>query len=162
MNPFETQWEEDTPSTPYPQLTYPTSLPHDVACAMTPEELEALRRRYEFDEEAWDYVLNRPDFKREYTDWRQRLISEGNSFKLKLRAMSEEFLPTLHQLLHSELTAPSVKVDAFKYVVKCSGLEPTKEEDGKNSGQRITINIAPYAAAPTFTPQTIDITPRGE
>ena len=122
--------------------TYPSSLPHDLACAMTPEEVESIRMKYEFSEEELEYICNRQDFKREYAEWRQRLISEGNSFKLKLRAMAEEFLPSLHQMLHSELTAPSVKSDIFKYITKVAELEPvTASKEATPAGQTTRLVV---------------------
>ena len=140
--------------------TYPPTLAHDMACAMTSEEVEAIRLKYDFTPEDFEYILSRNDYKRDFTEWRQKLITEGNSFKLKLRAMAEEFLPQLHHIMNSDLTAPSVKTDAFKYIVKCSGLEPVKEEAGKgDNAPRITIEIANYAAP--ASPSTINITPSG-
>jgi hypothetical protein len=160
MNPFEQIWEdiEEHPlATPAPVPTcsptqaYPPSLPHDLACCVTPEEVEALRLRFDYDETAFEMICARMDFKKEYSEWRQRLITEGNSFKLKLRAMAEEWLPNLYTLLNADTVAPSVKIDAFKYMSKVAGLEPTKVESdgaGGSTGPRITINIAPYAATP--------------
>ena len=161
MDPFEKTWEDDV--TTLVKLDYPPSLPHDMAMCMSDEEVEIVRQKYGYSESEFDYITNMHLFKREYAEWQQRLISEGNSFKLKLRAMSEAFLPNLHDILNSDTTAPSVKVDAFKYITKVAELEPTKaslEGASNDTGQKIVINIAPYAAAPTFTPQTIDITPK--
>lgn len=135
-NPFE----EYTPAV---RTDYPPSLPHDLACAMTPEEVEVLRTKYSLEESEFDYIVNLPLFKREYAEWRQRLITEGNSFKLKLRAMSEEFLPTAHHILHSDLTAPSVKVDLFKYITKVAELEPVPEKQSqsdKSTSTRLVIS----------------------
>ena len=157
--PPEALEKEHTP--PPPQVavaTYPPSLPHDLACAMTPEEEEVIRLKYALSEAELTYICERQDFKREFSEWRQRLISEGNSFKLKLRAMAEEFLPTLHRIMSSELTAPSVKVDAFKYITKVAQLEPTKMElegagyDG--GGPRITVQIANFT-----NPSETQVTP---
>ena len=146
MNPFERQWCEDNQlpdTTPTPVLTYPTSLPHDMALCMTEEEVDLVRLKYGFDEAEWDYILCRQDFKRELSEWRHRLIAEGNSFRLKLRAMAEEFLPNLHQILHSDLTAPSVKVDAFKYMTKVAELEPPKEvAQAASTGQQTRMVIS--------------------
>jgi hypothetical protein len=134
MNPFEEYLPE-------PVLTYPPSLPHDVACTMSTEELEVLRLKYTYTPEDFEYILNRPDFKREYAEWTQRLISEGNSFKLKLRAMSEAFLPQLNEILSSENTAPSVKVDTFKYITKVAGLEPLPEKTSSEASKQTTTRF---------------------
>ena len=123
--------------------TYPTALPHDMACAMSAEEVESIRMKYALSEEELEYICNRQDFKREFADWRQRLVSEGNSFKLKLRAMAEEFLPSLHQMLHSDLTAPSVKSDIFKYITKVAELEPVAAKaDSPTAGQTTRMVIS--------------------
>jgi len=95
---------------------------------MSSEEVELIRIKYALTEADMDYICNRPDFKREYAEWVQRLVTEGNSFKLKLRAMSEEFIPELHKMLYNENVAPSVKTDMFKYITKVAGLEPVPEK----------------------------------
>ena len=131
-DPFSKSWQDPEPETyelTPTSPTYPTSLPHDLAVCMTPEEVEHVREKYALSEEELEYICNRQDFKREYSEWKGRLISEGNSFKLKLRAMAEEFLPTLHEMLHSDSTAPSVRMDAFKYITKCAELEPVPVKD---------------------------------
>ena len=164
-DPFEQIWdtpekiEEASKSKQLPGDNYPTSLPHDLACCVADEEVEALRLKYEMTPAQFEYILERHDFKREFSEWRQRLISEGNSFKLKLRAMAEEYLPRLHQLMHSELTTPSIKVDAFKYITKVAGLEPKKEEEqNQDSGPKIIIKIANFASPDSA--KTIEVTPR--
>jgi hypothetical protein len=139
MNPFQKTWDEETETytLPAPILKYPASLPHDMACAMSPEEVELIRAKYELTEADLDYICNRQDFKREYAEWVQRLVTEGNSFKLKLRAMSEEFIPELHKMLYNENVAPSVKTDMFKYITKVAGLEPQPEKaiaEGQKGG----------------------------
>jgi hypothetical protein len=138
MNPFERTWTEENLPEPSASPSYPSSLPHDIAICMSDEEVETTRIKYSLTPEEFDYIFNLPLFKREYAEWRQRLIAEGNSFKLKLRAMSEEFLPTLHDILHSDTTAPSVKVDAFKYITKVAELEPPKETQGEAQGKQQT------------------------
>ena len=145
-NPFDPYPEETQALVPSESYTYPPSLAHDLACCMSDEEIEAVKLKYEYEANELEIIINRPDFKREYSEWRQRLISEGNSFKLKLRAMAEEYLPQLHRIMNSTETAPSVKVDAFKYITKVASLEPPKEAgDGEgNSGTKIIIEIANY------------------
>jgi len=161
-DPFKQLWDEDdTPDTPkeIAPFTYPPSLPHDLACCVSDEDVEAQALKYELSASEMDYITQLPLFKREYAEWRQRLISEGNSFKLKLRAMAEEYLPALHRLMGSELTAPSVKMDAFKYITKVAGLEPPKElGEGGPNGPKIVIEIANYAAP--AAPTTVNVTPR--
>ena len=141
-DPFERTWEDET--LPAPTPTYPTSLPHDLACCMSDEEVDALRIKYDYTPSEFDYILNLQLFKREYSEWRQRLISEGNSFKLKLRAMSEAFLPQLNQILNSDTTAPSVKVDAFKYITKVAELEPVKQ-DSQAESKAVTRMVIQWA-----------------
>ena len=127
MNPFKETWdlpEVEMDDVPAVVTAYPAGLPHDMACAMSDEEYEVVRLTYALSEQELDYITNRHDYKREYAEWRQRLINEGNSFKLKLRAMSEAYLPQIHDIMHSESTAPSVKSDLFKYITKVAELEP--------------------------------------
>jgi lipopolysaccharide biosynthesis protein len=109
-----------------------------MACAMSSEEVDLIRNKYAYTPEEFDYICQRQDFKREYAEWTQRLITEGNSFKLKLRAMSEAFLPQLHEILTSENTAPSVKVDTFKYITKVAGLEPLPEKVQSDDKKQVT------------------------
>jgi hypothetical protein len=156
MNPFDPYPEKSPqPLVPSESYIYPPSLAHDLACCVSDEEIEAVKLKYEYDPAEFEIIINRTDFKREYSEWRQRLISEGNSFKLKLRAMAEEYLPQLHRIMNSEATAPSVKLSAFQYVTKCAELEPVKEAEGKgNSGPRISIEIVNFGGT---KPTTINV-----
>ena len=138
-------------------FNYPPSMPHDLACCMSDEEVEALRERYAYSPTEFSFVLDRMDFKQEFSQWRQKLVSEGSSFKLKLRAMAEEYLPQVHYMLNSEQVTPAVKSDLWKYVVRCGELEPPKEkagEGGGGNGPKITIEIKSFGGS---TPQTVNI-----
>jgi hypothetical protein len=165
MNPFDPYPEEETTTelVPSESYTYPPSLAHDLACCVSDEEIEAVKVKYEYDSTDLELIINRPDFKREYSEWRQRLVSEGNSFKLKLRAMAEEFLPQLHRIMNSEATAPSVKLSAFQYITKVSELEPPKESSSNggqsgNSPVQVVVQIKNYAT-PNSAKTTINVTP---
>lgn len=145
MNPFERTWSEESLEVVPAKSTYPTALPHDVAVCMSDEEVETVRLKYGYSAEEFEYILNLQLFRREHAEWRQRLISEGNSFKLKLRAMSEAYLPQIHDILHSDTTAPSVKTDLFKYITKVAELEPPKELPASQQNTQQTRMVISWA-----------------
>ncbi len=170
-DPFIQSWEEpdaadpstNPPANRDPATPFPATIAHDVALAQDQEELGYILTRHGITPTEFDYIADLPGFKREVADWRAKILNEGYGFKLKLRAVSEAYIPEVVKLLYSPSVAPSVRTDLFKYITKCAELEPKKESsspgDPGNPGQRITINIAAYAAAPTKQTQTIDITP---
>lgn len=168
-NPFDISWEDpimdalpDAPAIranrdPYTQ--YPPSLPHDIALAVGDEEVEHILGNHGLTMQDFDYISDLQSFKKEVSEWRQKIQTEGYGFKYKLRAIAEAYIPEIITLLHDPVVAPSVKTDLYKYITKCAGLEPTKNDQQSDpNANRITINIAPYAASPEQT--TIDITPR--
>ena len=162
-NSFRIPDEDDTPilpARPNVLAAYPPSLPHDMARCVDDNEVDLVRVAHGLTEDELHAIVARMDFRRELSDWQRQLVTSGHSFRLKLRAMAEEFLPKLHQILDSDMTAPSVKVDAFKYITRCAELEPTKEElqgDSAAGGNKIVIEIKHYT--PDTPSTTIDITP---
>ena len=145
-----------SPTTPASLGPYHPSLPHELALCITPEELESLLTRYDLTGEQLDAIVSRRDFKIDFTEWQRKLTTEGHTFRMKLKAMAEEFLPYIHNVIRSEFTPPSVKVDAFKYITKTAGLEPVKEE-GEEGGQKVVIEIKNFMTG--NSPQQINITP---
>ena len=141
-----------------PYTPYPPTLPHDVALVQDQEELTEILQRHGISQTDFDYISDLPAFKKELSEWKQKIISEGYSFRLKLRGIAEAYIPQLIQMLHDPTVAPSVRTDLYKSMVKWAGLEPKKEEAAADSSNKITINIAPYAAQPDA--QVINITPK--
>ena len=170
LDPFKTTWEDPTeedkpdflPTNPRPMQRYPHTLPHDIALAGGVEEdIWFVLNNHGISPAEYDHISDMPEFRRELSEWRQKMQSEGYGFKLKLRAIAEAYVPEIISLLNDRtgVVAPSVKTALFKDVVKWAGLEPKKEEsESSGDSNKITINIAPYAAQPTAT--TIDITPK--
>ena len=133
---------------PAARWEYPASLPHDIACCVTDEDLESVLLKHGITEQDYETFSESGDFRREYSEWQQRLIGEGNSFRMKARALAEEGLPTMHQLMHSEQTAPSVRADIFKYLTKVAELEPEKKDPTSSSnhgGPRVVVQIANFS-----------------
>lgn len=165
-NPFDKIWEDIEDAAPPPpadnlptsRFAYPPDLPHDLARCMSEEEVELLRAKHRLTAAEFEFILERHDFKLEYTQWVQQLSSTGNAFKLKCKALSEAYLVQIGNLLHDPVVAPSVKADLFKYLTKCAELEPTKKDAPQDTGPKIVVNIAPFAAAPER--QTIEVTAR--
>lgn len=146
---YESLGEAMPPALQGPHSQYPASLPHDVALASDREELDALLTSHGLTAIDYDRICDMPIFKQEVSAWKQKIISEGYGFKLKLRSIAEGYIPNLVSLLYDPTVAPSTKVDMFKYITKCAELEPKKSDlEGSSDAGKITINIAPYAAAP--------------
>jgi hypothetical protein len=109
-----------------------------MAKAQSDEEMEAIRLKYDFTVQQFQTICQRNDFKREYTTWKQALIREGESFRLKARALAEAHLPEMHRLLASDLTSPNVKLSIFQYLTKVAELEPAPQATTTPSSQAPT------------------------
>ena len=144
-NPFEEVPLSDLPTV---QVGYPPSLPHDVALCSTAEELHAVISHMGITPVEYDYISDLPAFRKEVSEWKQRIQTEGYGFKLRMRAIAEAYLPDITSMLRDPSVAPSVRTDLFKYVTKCAELEPKKETTDSDGGSKIIVNIAPYAIAP--------------
>ena len=136
---------------------YPPSLPHDVALCCDDDELETVLAQHHITPVEYDYIRDLPNFKREVTEWNQKIHSEGYGFKLKLRSIAEAYIPTLVRLLHDDSVAPSVKTDLFKYITRTAGLEPTKDALQGETNNSITIQINTFT--PDATPLVVSATP---
>ena len=160
MDIFADTWETlpeapQAPSNTTPVVLYPPTLPHDIALAQDEEEINDLLARHSLTSQEYEYIADLPTFRQEVSEWKQKIITEGYSFKLKLRGIAEAYIPQVITLLHDPTVAPSVRTDLFKYVVKCAELEPKKDAQ-TDTGNKITIEINSFGAPST---PAIDITP---
>ena len=162
MDIFSDTWET-LPEAPQvaknttPVVLYPPTLPHDIALAQDEEEVNELLSRHGLTPQEYDYISDLPTFRQEVSEWKQKIVTEGYSFKLKLRGIAEAYIPQVISLMHDPTVAPSVRTDLFKYVVKCAELEPKKDAPTADSGNKITIEINSFGSAPQ---SVIDVTPQ--
>jgi len=133
-----------------PRLAFELAMDGDLQYILDKHTLTA--------EQLTSYLLT-PAFAREVADHRTKILAEGISFKMKAKLQAEEYLRDIDELIHDADASPAVRLDAIKSVVQWAGYVP-KGDAPIGGGAGITINIAPYAAAPTFTPQVVDISAR--
>lgn len=113
----------------HPKLAFDVALgeSNDILCAKYNLSLAALEALY----------LN-PTFRREVSDQQMVIREEGITFKAKAKLQAEMYLENLHDIVVSEATAPSVKLDAIKSMVKWAGYEPKPEPQTQAQAQQKT------------------------
>lgn len=131
--------EEPTPEpslvpSPYIGPWHP-KLPFDVALG---ESDDVLCAKYDLTPFALASIYLNPTFRREVSDRQTVIREEGITFKAKAKLQAEMYLENLHDIVVSDSTAPSVKLDAIKSMVKWAGYEPKAEPQAQAQAQQKT------------------------
>ena len=134
-----------------------TQLPAEMMLriAMGLESPAAVASEYGLDVNEFLKMTTQPWFHRQVDEAKQRLESEGFTFKHKMAALAEDLLIDAYQHARRSVDV-SAKLDVAKYISKVAGLEPvTGQAAGMGSGFSLVINIPPSHA--DTAPQTITI-----
>lgn len=110
------------------------------------ESPDSLCIRYDITPYEYACLLANPVFQSDLNSWKQRMVDEGLSFKLKARVQAEAYLEEIDNLVNDPDTSKETKLAAISRVVAWGGLEQSKNSTEGSSKPSITINIAPYAA----------------
>lgn len=134
--------DEVEESTPEPSLVpspligpWHSKLPFDVAFG---ESDDILCAKYNLSPAALEALYLNPAFRREVSDQQTIIREEGITFKAKAKLQAEMYLENLHDIVVSEATAASVKLDAIKSMVKWAGYEPKAEPQTQSQAQQKT------------------------
>ena len=113
-------------------LGWPPSLPFDLALSQQP--VREICGAYGIDRFEYDRLKGDPNFRRAVSEARESLREDDSaSFKLKVRAQSEELLKTSWALIHKPLdeVPASVKAQLIMFTVRCAGLDASVEQKAR-------------------------------
>ena len=121
-------------------LGFPSSLPMAYVLRSVPLEEFVAAQGYNL--EQWDMISRNPLFKTAVTEAEKLVNDEGGAFRIKARAMAEQFLPEAEALVNSDETPPAVKADMIKAIIKFAGLDGSVDQrSSRPQGNAVQINI---------------------
>lgn len=109
------------------------------------ETPDTLCIRYDITPYEYACLLANPVFQSDLNNWKQKMVDEGLSFKLKARVQAESYLEELDQIVHDPDTSKETKLAAISRVVGWAGLEQSKNSTEGSSKPSITINITRFS-----------------
>jgi hypothetical protein len=118
---------------------WPVRLSFDVALGVEAEEV--LWDRYNLSEEEYNFIITQPTFRSEVAAHLVTIKEKGISFTTKSRLIAEETLDELYHIINNPAVAPSIRIDAWKAVVKAAGLEQPAEKLSGISANNVNIQI---------------------
>jgi len=125
---------------PSPAPSFPATLP--MAYVLRSVSLEDFLEVQGYSLEQWDVLIRNPLFKAAVAEAEKLVSEEGGSFKMKARAMAEQFLPEAQELVNNSETPPAVRADMIKAIIKFAGLDGSVDQrGGKQVGNAVQINI---------------------
>lgn len=141
---FLPSYFDDAPATKalHPLSEWPAQLP--IALALQVEDIPAILDRFGITPERFELLKPLPAFRKAVAEAQRDVREQGHTFKLKCKAIAEDFLDTLYLELQSDSVGLSTKVDVFKYLTKMGGLEPQAAAVAQGTGQpqvNIQINL---------------------
>jgi hypothetical protein len=117
---------------------WPATLPFEVALGIHP--LDEILLRHDLDRAQWAEIEGNKVFRQELIGAQQEIAESGLSFKRRAALQAELYLEEVDNLMLDPDTAPSLKLEIFKTMVKCGDLEPVPAKD-KDAGSNQTFNI---------------------
>lgn len=130
---------------------YPQNFCMELALGLEDEEVLCIR--YDLTPYEYECLKENHAFQKDLASWRSRMAEDGLSFKLKARVQAESYLQEIDSIITSIDTSAETKLNAITRCVEWAGLGP-KQQDGKNSGTSVTINITRFSED---SPKTIEI-----
>ena len=142
------QPEGSEPDPLLPSLSPQTTNPWDprllLDLAIAVEPLAHILPRYGLDEHAYSLLLDNQLFRKELAMMMRDVQENGATFKAKSRIQAEGYLPVIDELIYSQETPSSIRLQAIQSVVKWGDLEPrpsTQKDDGPVQNLNIQINF---------------------
>lgn len=121
-------------------VTWPAMLPFELALGIHP--LDTILEGHGLSHYDWELIEENTLFRKEVAAALKEVHETGMSFKRKSAVQAEMYLEELDALMNSVDTAPSVKLEVFKTLVKCGELEPKTDKQSAAGGQfNIQINF---------------------
>ena len=109
------------------------------------ETPDALCIRYDITPSEYALLLANPIFQTDLAHWKQKMVDEGLSFKLKARVQAESYLEQIDDIITSPNTSQETKLAAISRVVGWAGLEQSKTTSETSNKPTVTINITRFS-----------------
>jgi len=108
--------------------------------ALGVEDLDTVLPRYNLTFDDYETLAHSPIFRRELALTIRDVRENGLPFKAKARVQAEAYLEVLDELVYSDGTPASTRLEAIKSTVAWGGLIP-KESKEENAGNATNINV---------------------
>lgn len=112
----------------------------DLAIAV--DDLETILTRYQLTRPAYDRLTTTQAFRRELALTIREIRENGASFRQKAKIQAESYLEVLDDMVYSETTPASVRLDAIKSTVAWGDLVPKEAKGEAVNAQQINVNIS--------------------
>ena len=109
------------------------------------ESPDALCIRYDVTPSEYALLLSNPIFQTDLAHWKQKMVDEGLSFKLKARVQAESYLTEIDELIADPSTSKETKLAAISRIVSWAGLEQSKTTTESSNKPSVTINITRFS-----------------
>ena len=136
--------DDETPTTRalHPLSEWPAQLP--IALALQVEDIPAILDRFGITPDRFELLKPLPAFRKAVAEAQRDVREQGHTFKVKCKAIAEDFLDSLYLELQNPQVGLTTKVDVFKYLTKMGGLEPQAAVAAQGTGAptvQIQINL---------------------
>lgn len=116
-----------TPTDPAQLGLYPPTFPVELALGVASPR--RVCEAFNISREEFQRLLSYPVFQEDLRRARDAVRREGASFRVKAQLQAEELLKTAWSMIHDREGVPAtVRADLLKFVVRCSGLDASKDE----------------------------------
>lgn len=122
----------------HPLSEWPAQLP--IALALQVEDIPAILDRFGITPERFELLKPLPAFRKAVAEAQRDVREQGHTFKLKCKAIAEDFLDSLYLELQNPQVGLTTKVDVFKYLTKMGGLEP-QAAVAASQNQAVAVSI---------------------
>jgi hypothetical protein len=118
---------------------WPVRLSFDVALGL--EDDTTLCERYNLSTEEYNFLIVQPAFRAEVAAHLVTIKENGISFSTKSKLIAEETLTEIYSIINNPAIGPSVRLDAWRAVVKAAGLEQAPEKTSGINANTVNIQI---------------------
>ena len=136
----------------HPVNAYPPTLAMDVAIGTY--SLEDLCIRYDVDRQHLSAIMQYPAFMADVARINAEIGKQGGSFRVKAKALAEQYLATTFAMINDPTTPAAVRADLIKQTVIWADLVPKTNAAPTGNGFQINITVTAPALAKG---QTIDL-----
>jgi len=110
--------------------------------ALGVEDLDTVLPRYNLTPDDYETLAHSPIFRRELALTIRDVRENGLPFKAKARVQAEAYLEVLDELVYSDGTPASTRLEAIKSTVAWGGLIPKEsKEDSQTNATQINVSI---------------------
>lgn len=119
---------------------WPPRFPFDLAAGLQDEE--EILQRHGIDRVDYERLKALPAFRKALAEAVGVLKEKGFGFKVKCRAIAEEYLEEIYTQLFDRDAGVGTRLELFKYLTKLGELEPEKQAAApQQQGQMVNIQI---------------------